>query len=57
MRTCFFKLHKLEYYDIRGVPLEWFSSYLNERSQRIYVGGELSNDLGIVGDQVKSSLE
>ena len=26
-------LHKLEYYGIRGAPLDWFKSYLNDRKQ------------------------
>ena len=37
-------ISKLEYYGIRGIPLDWFRSYLNERSQRVFVGGELSVD-------------
>ena len=37
-------ISKLEYYGIRGIPLDWFRSYLNQRSQRVFVGGELSVD-------------
>ena len=37
-------LNKLEYYGIRGVCLEWMRSYLNNRSQFVYL------------DDIKSSL-
>jgi len=32
-------LHKLEYYGIRGVQLEWFASYLDSRAQRVLCNG------------------
>ena len=38
---------KLEYYCIRSVPLDWFKSYLNDRSQKVFVGVELSCDLHV----------
>ena len=28
-------LYKLSYYGIRGIPLEWFRSYLSDRSQLV----------------------
>ena len=37
-------INKLEHYGIRGIPLDWFHSYLNERSQCVLVAGELSVD-------------
>ena len=37
-------LAKLENYGIRGVPLEWFKSYLDQRRQCVYCRGCLSNN-------------
>ena len=37
-------LSKLEHYDIREIALDWFQSYLNERTQRVFVGGQFSDD-------------
>ena len=36
-------LNKLEYYGIRGPPLLWFKSYLNNRQQYTDINGTLSN--------------
>ena len=36
-------LNKLEYYGIRGSPLLWFKSYLNNRQQYTDINGTLSN--------------
>ena len=33
---------KLEHYGIRGVALDWFKSYLNERLQYVFLNGESS---------------
>lgn len=39
-------LMRLENVGIRGVPLEWFKTYLNDREQRVRIGETLS-DVGI----------
>ena len=35
-------LRKLEHYGIRGITLDWFHSYLEERFQYVYLNGESS---------------
>ena len=40
-------LKKLEHYGIRGVALDWFSSYLSERKQHVSVNGHSSEKLEI----------
>ena len=37
-----FLLYKLEAYGVRGVCLDWFTSYLNKRSHCVSVNGEVS---------------
>ena len=44
-RLILFK--KLEHYSIRGIPLEWFKSYLNNRKQYVSVCGNISETLEI----------
>ena len=39
---------KLEHYGIRGIPLEWFKSYLNNRKQHVSVCGNISETLEII---------
>ena len=40
-------LTKMEHYGVRGIALEWFKSYLNNRKQYVYINGETSqlNDI------------
>ena len=36
-------LKKLKHLGVRGLALNWFQSYLSDRSQRFYLNGELSD--------------
>ena len=36
-------IKKLEHYRVRGILLEWFKSYLNERKQFVFMNGESSD--------------
>ena len=40
-------LKKLEHYGIRGVALDWFSSYLSERKRYVSINGHSSEKLDI----------
>ena len=40
-------LKKLEHYGIRGVPLQWFKSYLSDKKQFVSVNGHSSGELEI----------
>ena len=40
-------LKKLEYYGVRGIPLQWFESYLSSLEQYVSVNGHTSNKLVI----------
>ena len=44
-------INKMEYYGIRGLPLKWFKSYLNDRQQYTEIDDTLSNM-----DYVKSGV-
>ena len=36
-------LNKLEYYGVRGIALQWFCSYLHQRTQYVMVNGVKSS--------------
>ena len=40
-------LQKLMHYGVRGLPLEWLSSYLNDRKQQVLCNNQLSGTLKI----------
>ena len=40
-------LRKLMHYGVRGLPLEWFSGYLNDRAQQVVCNNQLSDILKI----------
>ena len=40
-------LKKLHHYEIRGIIIEWFKSYLNDRTQKTKVNGSASEKIGI----------
>ena len=40
-----FLLYKLEAYGVRGVCLDWFTSYLSKRSQCVSINGKVSKPL------------
>ena len=41
-------IRKLEHYGVRGIPLQWFHSYLSNRKQYVSVNGFSSDGLNII---------
>src|ERR1700733_12446075 len=41
-------INKLEYYGVRGIPLDWFKSYLSNRTQQVRIGTTLSTIVSIL---------
>ena len=41
-------LQKMHCYGIRGIELKWFSDYLSNRSQCVYVNGVISSIMHVV---------
>ena len=40
-------LDKLEFYGVRGTALDWFKSYLTDRTQKVSINGQLSNPCNV----------
>ena len=49
-------LTKIEHYVVRGIALEWFISYLNNRKQYVYINGETSHLKFITCDVPQGSV-
>ena len=49
-------LKKLEHYSIRGTALNWFTSYLSDRSQYVSVNGHTSDHLKITSGVPQGSV-
>lgn len=41
-------LHKLSYYDMKGIVLNWFPNYLSNRKQYAVVNGPISMALSLI---------
>ena len=49
-------LKKLEHYGIRGAALKWFTSYLIDQQQYVFVNGHYSNYLNITYGMPQGSV-
>ena len=47
---------KLQHYDVRGTALNWFKSYLSDRSQYVSVTGHISDHLKITCGVLQGSV-
>ena len=41
-------LQKLDHYGIRGIPNQWFRSYLSDRKQSVCLNGVVSNSQPVI---------
>ena len=49
-------LHKLEFYGVRGLALNWFQSYLTDRKQYVLYNNVQSQTLDITGGVPQGSV-
>jgi len=49
-------LHKLQYYGLYGQSLQLFKSYLENRTQSVYINETYSNDLSITAGVLQGSI-
>ena len=49
-------LQKLHKYGVRGIPYEWFRSYLNNRRQFVYFNGTISEEGKITRGVLQGSI-
>ena len=49
-------LKKLDHYGIRGIPLQWFESYLSNRKQYVSVNGHTSEELFVTHGVLQGSV-
>ena len=47
---------KLQYYGIRGVTLNWISSFLSNRTQRVVCGGCMLDSIDILSGVPQDSV-